>query len=190
MRSRAVIVAAVFAAALVSGGWLMQAGYDGTRSVSLTRARLFDEVLAHVENFYVDTVPEADLYRKAVDGMLLELHDPHSVFLPPDRLAKLNESTTGRYAGVGIQMDVRDGWITVVSPLPNTPAQRAGILTGDRVVEIDGRSTRACGPTARKEFCPARSRLTKPTTRRARSCGKRRRSLGRVPSPGPFRMIS
>ncbi|HEV8236478.1 MAG TPA: PDZ domain-containing protein, partial [Gemmatimonadaceae bacterium] len=142
MRSRAVIVAAVFAAALVSGGWLMQAGYDGTRSGSLTRARLFDEVLAHVENFYVDTVPEADLYRKAVDGMLLELHDPHSVFLPPDRLAKLNESTTGRYAGVGIQMDVRDGWITVVSPLPDTPAQRAGILTGDRVVEIDGRSTR------------------------------------------------
>ena len=143
MRSRAVIVATVFAAALVSGGWLMQAGYDGTRSGSLTRARLFDEVLAHVENFYVDTVPEADLYRKAVDGMLLELHDPHSVFLPPDRLAKLKESTTGRYAGVGIQMDVRDGWITVVSPLPDTPAQRAGILTGDRVVEIDGRSTRA-----------------------------------------------
>jgi carboxyl-terminal processing protease len=120
----------------------MQAGYDGSRSGSLARARLFEEVLAHVENFYVDTVPEADLYRKAVDGMLLELHDPHSVFLPPDRLAKLNESTTGRYAGVGIQMDVRDGWITVVSPLPDTPAQRAGILTGDRVVEIDGRSTR------------------------------------------------
>ena len=143
MRSRAVIVAAMFGVALVSGGWLMQAGYDGARSVNGTRARLFEEVLAHVENFYVDTVAEDTLYRKAVDGMLLELHDPHSVFLPPDRLAKLNESTTGRYAGVGIQMDVRDGWITVVAPLPGTPAQRAGILTGDRVVEIEGRSTRA-----------------------------------------------
>ena len=143
MRSRAVIVAAVFAVALVSGGWLMQAGYDGVRSIRGNRARLFEEVLAHVENFYVDTVAEDTLYRKAVDGMLLELHDPHSVFLPPDRLAKLNESTTGRYAGVGIQMDVREGWITVVAPLPGTPAQRAGILTGDRVVEIEGRSTRA-----------------------------------------------
>ncbi|HKW49855.1 MAG TPA: S41 family peptidase [Gemmatimonadaceae bacterium] len=143
MRSRAVIVAAVFAVALVSGGWLMQAGYDGSRSSSIARERLFDEVLAHVQNYYVDTVSESDLYRKAVDGMLLELHDPHSVFLPPDRLAKLNESTTGRYAGVGIQMDVRDGWITVVAPLPGTPAQRAGILTGDRVVDIDGRPTRA-----------------------------------------------
>src|SRR5947209_4048096 len=142
MRSRAVIVAAVFAVALVSGGWLMQAGYDRSGLINSSRARLFDEVLAHVENFYVDTVAEDDLYRKAVDGMLRELHDPHSVFLPPDRLAKLTESTSGRYAGVGIQMDVRDGSITVVTPLPGTPAQRAGIVTGDRVVEIDGRSTR------------------------------------------------
>jgi carboxyl-terminal processing protease len=142
MRSRAVIVAAVLGVALVSGGWLMQAGYDGAGS-RVTSARLFDEVLKRVENYYVDTVPEPQLYRKAVDGLLLELHDPHSVYLPPDRLAKLNESTTGRYAGVGIQMDVRDGWITVVTPLPGTPAQRAGILTGDRVVEIEGKPTRS-----------------------------------------------
>jgi carboxyl-terminal processing protease len=143
MRSRAIVVAAVFASALVSGGWLMQAGYDGSGTTPFSRARLFNEVLAHVERFYIDSVGEDTLYRKAVDGMLLELHDPHSVFLPPDRLAKLNETTTGRYAGVGIQMDVRDGWITVVAPLPGTPAQRAGIITGDRVVEIEGKSTRA-----------------------------------------------
>jgi carboxyl-terminal processing protease len=142
MRSRAVIVAAVLGVALVSGGWLMQASYVGAGS-HVTSARLFDEVLKRVENSYVDTVTEPELYRKAVDGLLLELHDPHSVYLPPDRLAKLNESTTGRYAGVGIQMDVRDGWITVVTPLPGTPAQRAGILTGDRVVEIDGKPTRS-----------------------------------------------
>ena len=142
MRSRAVIVAAVLGVALVSGGWLMQAGYDGAGG-HVTSARLFDEVMKRVENFYVDTITEPQLYRKAVDGLLLELHDPHSAYLPPDRLAKLNESTTGRYAGVGIQMDVRDGWITVVTPLPGTPAQRAGILTGDRVVEIEGKPTRS-----------------------------------------------
>lgn len=141
MRSRAVVVAAVFGAALVSGGWLIQAGYGASPSSSYARARLFQEVMTHVENDYVDTVTENDLYKKAVDGMLLELHDPHSVYLTPDRLSKLNESTTGRYAGVGIQMDVRDGWITVVAPLPGTPAQRAGIVTGDRLVEIDGHST-------------------------------------------------
>jgi carboxyl-terminal processing protease len=142
MRSRAVVVAAVLGVALVSGGWLMQAGYDGAGG-HVASAQLFDQVLKRVENYYVDTVTEPQLYRKAVDGLLLELHDPHSVYLPPDRLAKLNESTTGRYAGVGIQMDVRDGWITVVTPLPGTPAQRAGILTGDRVVEIEGKPTRS-----------------------------------------------
>lgn len=141
MRSRAVVVVAVFAAALVSGGWLMQAGYGASPANASSRARLFDEVMAHVENDYVDTIAEDDLYTKAVNGMLLELHDPHSVYLTPDRLARLNESTTGNYAGVGIQMDVRDGWITVVAPLPNTPAQRAGIVTGDRIVQIDGQST-------------------------------------------------
>lgn len=142
MRSRGVVVATVFGAALVSGGWLMQAGYGASPSSGVARARLFDQVMAHVENDYVDSVSENDLYKKAVDGMLLELHDPHSVYLTPERLAKLNESTSGNYAGVGIQMDVRDGWITVVAPLPGTPAQRAGIVTGDRLVEIDGRSTR------------------------------------------------
>lgn len=142
MRSRAVIVAAVLGVALVSGGWLMQAGYGGVGG-HITSARLFDEVKKRVEDSYVDTITEPELYRKAVDGLMLELHDPHSAYLPPDRLAKLNESTTGRYAGVGIQMDVRDGWITVVAPLPGTPAQRAGILTGDRVVEIDGKPTRS-----------------------------------------------
>src|SRR5206468_6070059 len=89
-------VAAVFASALVSGGWLMQAGYEESGVRSPVRARLLNQVLTHVEKYYVDTVSEDDLYRKAVDGMLLELHDPHSVYLPPDRLAKLNESTTGR----------------------------------------------------------------------------------------------
>src|SRR5689334_1514269 len=72
MRSRAVVVAAVLGVALVSGGWLMQAGYDGTGS-HVSSARLFDEVLKRVENFYVDTVSEPQLYRKAVDGLLLEL---------------------------------------------------------------------------------------------------------------------
>ena len=142
MRSRALIVVAVLSAALVSGGWVMQAGFDGAGSGGGTRARLFDEVMAHVERFYIDSVADDELYKKAVDGMLLELHDPHSAFLTPDRLAKLNESTSGRYAGVGIQMDLRDGWITVVTPLPGTPAEQAGILTGDRIVEIDGRPTK------------------------------------------------
>jgi carboxyl-terminal processing protease len=120
----------------------MQEGLHASERSAFQSAKLFDEVKDHIERFYIDTVSQAGLYQRAVDGLLLELHDPHSVFLTPDRLSKLNESTTGRYGGVGIQMDVRNGWITVVSPLPNTPASEAGIETGDRIVEIDGRTTK------------------------------------------------
>lgn len=142
MQSRALIVGAVLAAALVSGGWLMQHGLGEGGASTYDRARLFEEVKTHVARYYVDSVPEATLFRNAVDGLLEELGDPHSSYLPPDRLARLRETTTGRYAGVGVQIDVRDGWITVIAPLPSTPAERAGLLTGDRVVEIDGKTTR------------------------------------------------
>ena len=105
-------------------------------------ARLFDEVLLHVRRDYVDTLADSLLYRKAVTGVLGELHDPHTVFLDQKRLSRLDESTSGHYAGVGIQMDVRDSGITVVATLHGTPAEQAGIASGDRIVEIDGKTTR------------------------------------------------
>jgi len=143
MRSRAIVVAAVLSSALVSGGWLME--HEGGARAPLDAnagARLFDEVLAHVRRDYVDTLPDSLLYRKAVTGVLGELHDPHTVFLDQRRLSRLDESTSGHYAGVGIQMDVRDSGITVVATLHATPAEQAGIAAGDRIVEIDGKSAR------------------------------------------------
>src|SRR5918999_896753 len=140
MRSRAVVVLSVLGFSLVSGGWLLQQGMtEGGRA--LDRARLFDDVFEHVSQYYVDSVPQSSLYEKAVDGLLHELNDPHSVYLTGDRLRRLTESTTGNYAGVGVQIDVRDGWITVVSALPGTPAARAGLEGGDRIVAIDSVAT-------------------------------------------------
>ena len=63
------------------------------------------------------------------------------MYLSPEHVRRLTESTTGMYVGLGIQIEIRDGWITIVAPLPGSPADRAGIQTGDRVVEVDGRST-------------------------------------------------
>ena len=140
MRSRAIPVTLVLCIALASGGWLMERGLRGTGS-SIAGARLFDQVSTLVREGYVDSLSQSQVYRKSVDGLLLELHDPHSVFLDSLRLRSLTESTTGRYAGIGIQMDLRDGWITVVAPLPGSPAEHAGIQTGDRVVEIEGKGT-------------------------------------------------
>lgn len=141
MRSRAIIVSSVLGVALVSGGWLIDHGLRGQKTVA-ARARLLDQVMSHVRASYVDSLDDAALYKKALDGMLYELHDPHTVFLTADRLARLTERTTGHYAGIGIQIDVRDGWIVVVTPLPGSPAEAAGIQTGDRIVEIAGKTTK------------------------------------------------
>src|SRR2546422_247499 len=135
-----VIVTAAAGLALATGGWLLQRETAPTGSV-YQQARLFEDVLAHVADFYVDSIEERRLYQMAIDGMLDQLHDPYSVFLKRDDFRALNEATTGNYGGLGIQIDVRDGWITVVAPLPDTPAERAGVLTGDRIVQLDGRST-------------------------------------------------
>jgi carboxyl-terminal processing protease len=105
------------------------------------QARLFDDVLGHVSAYYVDSLGETDLYEKATQGMLEQLKDPYSVLLTGDDYKALTEQTSGNYAGLGIQIDVRDGWITVVAPLPETPAERAGIQTGDQIIEVDGKST-------------------------------------------------
>lgn len=142
MKSKGVLAAAVLSSALVSGGWLIERGGRAAPPDAASAARLFDEVLLHVRRDYVDTLADSSLYRRAVAGVVRELHDPHSTFLDPKRLDRLDESTTGQYGGVGIQIDVRDSGITVIATLPATPAERAGIATGDRIVEIDGKPTR------------------------------------------------
>ena len=140
MKRRWGLIGLVAVISFLSGGWLLQRGVAAGGNV-YQQARLFDDVLSHVHNYYVVSLGESDLYDKATNGMLEELKDPYSVLLTGDDYRALTEQTSGNYAGLGIQIDVRDGWITVVAPLPDTPAERAGILTGDQIVEVDGKST-------------------------------------------------
>jgi len=142
MRSRTVTVGALLMISLVTGGWLLERGTrGGPVTTTAQAARLFDDVFTHVSRSYVDSLGASAMYRMAVDGMLYELEDPYTSLLAPDKLGRLNETTSGNYAGVGVQVDVRDGWIVVIAPTPGSPAERAGIQPGDRVVEVDGRST-------------------------------------------------
>src|SRR5205814_9959957 len=131
---------AVAGLALAPGGWLLQHEAAPAGTV-YQQARLFEDVLAHVADYYVDSIDERRLYELAIDGMLDQLHDPYSVLRKRDDCSALNEATTGNYGGLGIQIEVRDGWTTVVAPLPDTPAERAGIQTSDQIVGLDGRST-------------------------------------------------
>jgi carboxyl-terminal processing protease len=140
IRHKGPVVTLVALAALATGGWFLQRETEPAGSV-YQQARLFDDVLAHVADYYVDSLDERRLYQMAIDGMLDQLGDPYSVYLKPDDFRQLSEATTGNYTGLGIQIDVRDGWITVVAPLPDTPAERAGVETGDRIVKLDGRPT-------------------------------------------------
>ena len=140
MRQRWGVIFVVSVLSFLSGGWLLQRGTAAGGNV-YQQARLFDDVLGHVSAYYVDSLGETDLYQKATQGMLEQLKDPYSVLLTGDDYKALTEQTSGNYAGLGIQIDVRDGWITVVAPLPETPAERAGIQTGDQIIEVDGKST-------------------------------------------------
>ena len=138
IRSRALVSAAILSSALVSGGWLVERGLLGGQSTTLDGAKLYEDVFQHVKQDFVDTLADSALYRESAEGLVAELHDPHSSYLSPQLLSRLSETTSGRYAGVGAQIDVRDGWITIVAPLPGGPALAAGILTGDRIIEVNG----------------------------------------------------
>jgi carboxyl-terminal processing protease len=102
-------------------------------------ARDFDRVLSEVHDNYVDEVPKDQLIRNALRGMLDRLDD-HSGFLDPGEFGNLQVETTGSFGGIGIEIGLQDGWITVVTPLDGTPAAAAGLASGDRILEIDRKS--------------------------------------------------
>lgn len=141
-RARTLIVSGTLLVSLVTGGWLLERGAHTGTFTAFEGERLFESVFRQVQTDYVDTVSDSALYRKSVDGMLYELRDPYSTFLPPDRFARLNETTSGNYAGLGLEVDLRDGWLIVVAPVAGGSAERAGIQPGDRIIEIAGKPTK------------------------------------------------
>src|SRR5207247_184207 len=112
IRHKGSVAAVVVLAALVSGGWFLQRETEPAGSV-YQQARLFDDVLAHVADYYVDSLDERQLYQMAIEGMLDQLHDPYSVFLKPEDFRQLSEATTGNYSGLGIHIDVRVGYVAL-----------------------------------------------------------------------------
>lgn len=129
--------AAVALIAVGTGGWLLQQGGQG--NVYL-KARVLQDVIRTVSDRYVEDVDPAELYDLAIDGLLEKLGDPHTTLLRPEEYADLRLTTTGNYGGLGIRIDQKDDWITVVQTLPKTPAERAGLRPGDRIIEVDGES--------------------------------------------------
>lgn len=106
-----------------------------------SQVELFSYVLTTVQSEYVIEKKPKDIIYGALTGMVGSL-DPHSQFLPPDEYKDLKTETEGKFGGLGIEISTRDGLLTVVTPIEDTPAWRAGLKAGDRIVKIEKKITR------------------------------------------------
>ena len=101
----------------------------------------FTKVLDLIENSYIDDVDSKELTQSAIEGMLRTL-DPYSNYLPPDRFKALEIDTYGEFGGIGVELTIKNGELTVIAPLENTPAFKAGIKPGDIILAIDNKLTK------------------------------------------------
>ncbi len=117
-------------------------GHGAEKDTALPNLRLFNTVLERIRQDYVDgdKVSYQALIQGALKGMINTL-DPHSEYMEPIKYDELRKDTQGEFGGVGIVISMKDNFLTVVAPMEDTPGFKAGILTGDRIMRIDGRST-------------------------------------------------
>ena len=133
-----VMVAAVAAWTIGSGCW---ANLSAATESVYKGLKTFADVIQIIEKSYVDPVDTDELIEKAIQGMVHSL-DPHSALLPPDDFEDLQIDTKGKFTGIGISITIRDGFVTVISPIDGTPAYKAGIKAGDKIIKVDDKQTR------------------------------------------------
>ena len=122
--------------------WTIGAGFYGNTAAksdeSYEELKIFADVIELIQKEYVDEVPSKELIQKAIQGMVQSL-DPHSSLLPPEAFEDLQIDTQGKFTGIGIHITMKDGFVTVISPIEDTPAYKAGIIAQDRIIKVDGK---------------------------------------------------
>ncbi|GMT41959.1 MAG: peptidase S41 [bacterium] len=121
------------------------AGFNwrGSASAATTydHLRVFAEVLKMIQDHYVEEKTTKELSEGAIRGLLRTL-DPHSAYMDPETFKSRKEETEGKFGGLGIEITVRDSYVTIVAPIDGTPAHRAGLQAGDKIINIDGTSAK------------------------------------------------
>ena len=141
------ILLGILVGLIAAGSWL---GYRQFRTTQQKDDRvgikLLAEVMALVKEKYVEKVEEKNLVKSAIEGMLAAL-DPHSAYLTPDSFKEMKVSMSGSFGGLGIEISMRDNKLTVVSPIEDTPAFRAGIKSNDHIWKINDKLTKGMSIT-------------------------------------------
>ena len=136
-------------------------GYSETTKETYKQLSIFNEVFNRVKERYVEEVTDKELIEKALNGMLNAL-DPHSSFMSEDLFKEMQIDTAGAFGGLGIEITMEQGFIKIISPIDDTPAQKAGVESGDFITHLDGQSV--VGLSIREAVDIMRGEVGKPIT--------------------------
>ncbi|MGZ3727495.1 MAG: S41 family peptidase, partial [Pseudobdellovibrio sp.] len=136
MKTKNVVLILIAVAVFLGGGPFKS--YAEDRYAEL---QTFSKILGLIQQYYVEEVDTKKLITGAIKGMLREL-DPHTSYMPPDVYKDFESETAGEFGGLGIEISIQNGVLTIISPIEDTPAWKAGIKPGDKVVAIDNQSTK------------------------------------------------
>ncbi|OFY57610.1 MAG: peptidase S41 [Bacteroidetes bacterium RBG_13_46_8] len=125
--------------------------YPLSAQVLYEQAFKFGKVLEWIDNYYVDTINQEELVETAITQLLKEL-DPHSSYLSKEEVEEMNEPLQGNFEGIGISFNILDDTIFVISPISGGPSEKVGILSGDRIVMVDGKNVAGIGINNEKVY--------------------------------------
>ncbi len=135
------VMAGLLTGAISTTGLAQTSDAQESLPLPFEEVRIFAEALDNIRNSYVRDIDDKTLLEYAIKGMLSGL-DPHSAYLANEEYDSLQETTQGEFGGLGIEIGEQDGYIKIITPIDDSPAQRAGILPGDLIIEIDGKPLR------------------------------------------------
>lgn len=132
-----ILILTIASAGVLIGRWSIV----GAEGEGYEELKIFTEAISMVKKNYVEDVKTKDLVYGAIKGMLNSL-DPHSSFLSPEAYKEMQAETKGEFGGIGIQIGIKDGMLTVIAPIEDTPAYRAGIKAGDKIMKVNNEFTK------------------------------------------------